>query len=256
MAFRTPIPNASTFNTIPESVWHCCKCQTTNPVFDHPVRCSVCLNEKCVTCTDDNRSSNSWRPVEFSRETAKYRAFPPRDNEAGEAGEAGKVSNELTGSPPQPSSPKRPKFPKVSEKILEQIAGVTPQAIRLDVARVTRDNPDINVLQGYRPNVKSDLTPAQYFKKLDFFYKLPQFPHSTGLYKGEKIHYGFNPGHLDAQGALFKQNALPNNLNNPIHEIFDINHWTNTEDSIYKVLEPSLRLASMFLQQPVAFQVS
>ncbi|MCJ1286261.1 hypothetical protein MMC26_005606 [Xylographa opegraphella] len=136
---------------------------------------------------------------------------------------------------------------------MKQIAAVTPQAIQIDVDRVTKENPDIHVLRGYQPFTTSDLKPAVYYKNLDLFYKLPQLPPSR-VYEGQQIHYGFNPEHLNATGALFKENTLPNNLNNPIHEILNINHWTNTEDSIYKTLEPALRLASMFLQQPVAFQ--
>ena len=254
MAFLQPLPNKLSFTNLPESIWNCCECQSTNTVFDHPTHCSACNVAKCSKCIDGNRASNSWQSRTFSREMARYNAFPPRVNKLGEPDESGKVGNYLTRSPPQPSSPIRPQVPKVSEKILEQIADITPQAVRIDVDRVTRDSPDVDVLRGYRPNEQSDLTPVQYYEYLDRYYKLPQFPHN-GLYDGQKIHYAFIPEDLDAKGALFKENILPNNLNNPIHEFFNINHWINTEDSIYKVLEPALHLASMFLQQPVTFQV-
>ncbi|MCJ1383116.1 hypothetical protein MMC17_006229 [Xylographa soralifera] len=254
MAFQTPLPNALTFATVPESVWHCCTCATANNLFEHPVYCSVCLNPKCGECIDDIVFTKPWQPAELSQETVRYTAFPPRSNEDRDAGDAGEVGNGSTASPPQPSSPKRPRLPEVSEKNLEQLAEATSEAVRIDVDRVTRDNPDVNILQGYRAKTNPNLKPEEYYQYLEDFYKLPHFPRSTGLYEGRKLHFGFNPEHLDTTGALYKENALPNNLNNPIHAIFNINHWTNMEDSIYKVLEPALRLASMYLQQPVAFQ--
>ncbi|MCJ1387518.1 hypothetical protein MMC18_000361 [Xylographa bjoerkii] len=256
MAFQSPLPNALTFATVPESIWRCCTCSVTNAGFTHPDQCALCNHRKCPNCTEDTRAAKPWQPAVFLRETTKYNAFPPRNKDIGEVGE---LDDELPVSPPQISatisaSPKVPGTSAASQRSLEQIARATPQATRLDVDRVTRDNPDIEVLQGYRGKSNLNFKPERYYEWQQEFYSQPQLRQSFGLYEGESVHYGFEPEDLSTKGALYKKNVLPNNLNNPIHEIFNIDHWTNMEDSIYEVLKPALRLASMYLQQPVAFQ--
>ncbi|MCJ1399831.1 hypothetical protein MMC11_003034 [Xylographa trunciseda] len=173
--------------------------------------------------------------------------------------ELSEFGSEQHDSPPQisatvPESPEFAREPKELSLELERMARATSQAARIDVDRVIKDNPDVKVLQGYRGASKVKLTPERYYELQQQFYSLPQVQADLGLHEGGYIHYGFRPEDLLAKGALFKKGVLPNNLNNPIHEIFRIDHWTNTEDSIYKVLEPALRLASMYLQQPLAFQ--
>ena len=233
--------------------WRCSECGITNTTFSDPSKCSLCSHARCSFCPNI--------PVP-TRESPKPIEFPPRDTPFSPRSDRASVSgSEQPASPPDISAtiPESPEYdtPTWLPKGLIQIAEITSQAARIDVDRVTRDNPDVKVFRGYRGNTVAVVTPEIYYDAKQQFDAIPpQLRADFELHEEGPVYFGFKPEDLVAKGALFKKGILPNNLNNPIHEIFHIDHWTNTEDSIYAVLEPALRLASMFLQQPVAFQVS
>lgn len=75
-------------------------------------------------------------------------------------------------------------------------------------------------------------------------------PISTNRYQ----RYGFRPEELLAAGVLYSPNAKPSNLTNEIHPFFHRSHFDDTPDIIYDQLVPGLRLATLFLTQPICCQ--
>ena len=75
-------------------------------------------------------------------------------------------------------------------------------------------------------------------------------PMSTKRYQ----RYGFRPEELLSAGALYSPNARSSNLTNDLHPFFHRRRFDDTPDIIYDQLVPGLRLATMFLTQPVCCQ--
>ena len=75
-------------------------------------------------------------------------------------------------------------------------------------------------------------------------------PMSTKRYQ----RYGFRPEELLSAGALYSPNAKPSNLTNELHPFFHRSRFDDTPDFIYDQLVPGLRLATMFLTQPICCQ--
>ena len=63
--------------------------------------------------------------------------------------------------------------------------------------------------------------------------------------------YGFRAAEINSSGAIFTHNCQMSNLTNEIHPLLSRNRFDDTPDAIYDQLVPSLRLASLFLTQPV-----
>lgn len=66
--------------------------------------------------------------------------------------------------------------------------------------------------------------------------------------------YGFLAHEVNAAGAVSLPNCQPSDLTNEIHPLLDRARFDDTPDAIYDQLVPGLRLASMFLTQPVCMQ--
>ena len=65
---------------------------------------------------------------------------------------------------------------------------------------------------------------------------------------------GFRPEEVNWNGALCIDNCRESNLSNDIHPLLDRSCFDDTPDAIYNQLVPALRLATMFLTQPVCMQ--
>lgn len=65
---------------------------------------------------------------------------------------------------------------------------------------------------------------------------------------------GFRPEEVNWNGAVSMEDCPPSNLSNDIHPIFDRSCFDDTPDAIYDQLIPGLRLATMFLTQPICMQ--
>ncbi|KAL6717835.1 hypothetical protein ACLMJK_003920 [Lecanora helva] len=65
---------------------------------------------------------------------------------------------------------------------------------------------------------------------------------------------GFRPEEVNWNGALCMDNCQDSNLTNEIHPLFDRSCFDDTPDAIYDQLIPALRLATLFLTQPICMQ--
>ena len=65
---------------------------------------------------------------------------------------------------------------------------------------------------------------------------------------------GFRPEEVNWNGAVCMDNCQPSNLTNAIHPLFDRACFDDTPDAIYDELMPALRLATLFLTQPICMQ--
>ena len=65
---------------------------------------------------------------------------------------------------------------------------------------------------------------------------------------------GFRPEEVGWNSAVCMDNCQPSDLANKIHPLFDRNCFDDTPDAIYDELVPALRLATLFLTQPICMQ--
>lgn len=70
--------------------------------------------------------------------------------------------------------------------------------------------------------------------------------------EGRRI--GFRPEELMWNGALELKGCRPSNLTNDIHSLFGRNRFDDCPDHIYDQFIPALRLATLFLTEPICFQ--
>lgn len=66
--------------------------------------------------------------------------------------------------------------------------------------------------------------------------------------------YGYRPQELNDKGAVALKGCRPSNLSNPIHPLLARSRFDDTPDAIYDELSPALRLASLFLTQPLCMR--
>ena len=66
--------------------------------------------------------------------------------------------------------------------------------------------------------------------------------------------YGFRANEINSAGAVSLEDCRLSNLMNDIHPLLARDRFDDTSDAIYDQLAPALRLASMFLTQPICMQ--
>ena len=66
--------------------------------------------------------------------------------------------------------------------------------------------------------------------------------------------YGFRANEINSAGAVSLENCQPSDLSNEVHPLLARDRFDDTPDAVYDQLVPGLRLASMFLTQPVCMQ--
>jgi len=69
-----------------------------------------------------------------------------------------------------------------------------------------------------------------------------------------KDRYGFRPQEVNWTGAVSLENCRRSSLSNDIHPLLVRSRFDDTPDAIYDRLIPALRLATMFLTQPIRMQ--
>ena len=75
-------------------------------------------------------------------------------------------------------------------------------------------------------------------------------------FRGPKLNeqYGFRANEINSAGAVSLKNCKQSDLTNEIHPLLARARFDDTPDAVYDQLIPALRLASMFLTQPVCMQ--
>lgn len=73
-------------------------------------------------------------------------------------------------------------------------------------------------------------------------------------YDRQQERHGFQAQEVNLKGAVHLDDCRPSNLTIDIHPLFDRSCFDDTPDAIYDQLIPALKLATMFLTQPICMQ--
>lgn len=112
----------------------------------------------------------------------------------------------------------------------------------------------VRVPPGYR--LALQIGPAGFYKLRDEVKKNNKRKREQGLLSKSsraKVFYGFRPEEVLWNGASLKD-CKPSNLSNDIHPLLHHSRFDDCPDTIYDELRPGLRLATMFLTQPICSQ--
>lgn len=112
----------------------------------------------------------------------------------------------------------------------------------------------VTVPAGYR--LALQIGPTDFYKLRKEVIKNNKRKREQGLLSKSslaKIRYGFRPEEVLFYGASLKD-CKPSNLSNDIHPLLHHSRFDDCPDTIYDELRPGLRLATMFLTQPICSQ--
>ena len=124
--------------------------------------------------------------------------------------------------------------------------------------RATRDSRAISLPNGFA--MDSAIGPSDFYKtKGDIKKHLKRKREEKGalpktLIRDWKDTGGFRPQEVNFSGAVSLKDCKHATLDNEIHPLLRRSRFDDTPDAIYDQLLPALRLASMFLTQPVCMQ--
>ena len=117
-----------------------------------------------------------------------------------------------------------------------------------------RESRSMRVPAGYR--LALQIGPAGFYKLRDEFKKHNKRKREQGLISKSslaKVFYGFRPEEVLWNGASLKD-CKPSDLSNDVHPLLHHSRFDDCPDTIYDELLPGLRLATMFLTQPICSQ--
>ena len=144
--------------------------------------------------------------------------------------------------------------PSAADLAMSSLIGQLDQTLKIE-DKATTASKMVEVPSGYKLDLELG---TEEFYKVQADCKLLDkrkraaglLPMSTKRYQ----RYGFRPEELLSAGALYSPNAKPSNLTNELHPFFHRSRFDDTPDFIYDQLVPGLRLATMFLTQPICCQ--
>lgn len=124
----------------------------------------------------------------------------------------------------------------LADHIERSIGFSTPASSRVRVRRGYIFDLEV---QGPEFWAKHDLIPCNRKRKLD---------------ERREQRHGFFAADIIKYGAFDMLNPRPSNLTNEIHPLYTRDAFNGCEDEIYEQFIPALRLASMWMTQPICFQ--
>lgn len=198
-----------------------------------------------------DRASNE--KVEMRLERFPIEGLAPRENEA---------SEKRFGKLPEARSSNQPSFIGSQQEIpvhdsldvaMGLLTGQLTQSLTIQ-DKPTRAARMVEVPIGYK--LASDTTPKLFYELRGACQRKDKRKRAPGTTPKTrtKERYGFRPEELLWYGAIQLPNAKPSNLTNELHPFFHHSHFDDCADAIYEQLVPGLRLATMFLTQPVCAQ--
>ena len=209
--------------------------------------------------------SKALEPKDPKREDPRLSCTPPQDPSPQALEPRDPSSEKVTSKTLNIEEPKteklKPEYPKperppprTTDRGLDSLISLLDQTLKIE-DKATTASRMVEVPSGYKLELENGI---EDFYKNRAECKLVDkrkraaglLPMSTKRYQ----RYGFRPEELLAAGALYSPNAKPSNLTNVIHPFFHRSHFDDTPDIIYDQLVPGLRLATMFLTQPVCCQ--
>lgn len=119
----------------------------------------------------------------------------------------------------------------------------------------TKASRNVVVPPGYRLSL--EISPSEFYKQKAIVIKDNKRKRDTGVFTvvpRRKYPTGFRPQDVQWHGALDLKDCKPSNLANDIHPLLRHSRFDDCPDYIYSALKPGLRLATMFLTQPICCQ--
>ncbi|MCJ1461671.1 hypothetical protein MMC07_000268 [Pseudocyphellaria aurata] len=116
------------------------------------------------------------------------------------------------------------------------------------------ESSSVTVPAGFRLDM--EIGPTQFYKLREEIKKNNKRKRELGLLSrssAAKIPYGFRPEDVLLVGVSLKD-CRPSNLSNDVHPLLHHSRFDDCPDNIYDELMPGLRLATMFLTQPICSQ--
>lgn len=189
---------------------------------------------------------------------------PPDTNGSNGPNEAETAAENLEKIPPikvsiRPASPKLPKnfLPSTSASAhfhteMDSLAQNLTK-IKIEDSAPTESR-SVKVRAGFELGLKVSAT--EFYKRRGEFKRNNKRKREQGLLSRtsrEKIPYGYQPEEVLRDGVLLKD-CKPSNLSNDIHPLLHHSRFDDCPDAIYDELRTGLRLATMFLTQPICSQ--
>lgn len=118
-----------------------------------------------------------------------------------------------------------------------------------------KDAKMLQIPKGYL--MECETTPSEFYKNRQEVVAHVKRKRQEGVLsrrKGREERHGFRPQEVNWTGAVSLQNCKASNLTNEIHSLLGRSRFDDTPDAIYDQFIPALRLATMFLTQPVCMQ--
>lgn len=119
----------------------------------------------------------------------------------------------------------------------------------------TKASRNVVVPPGYQLSL--EIGPSEVYKQKDIIVKENKLKRDRGMFTAvtrRNKHVGFLPQQVQAHGALDLKDCKPSKLTNDIHPLLRHSRFDDCPDFIYSILEPGLRLATLFLTQPICCQ--
>ena len=135
------------------------------------------------------------------------------------------------------------------------IHGMNKHVVLRDLA--VTEAKTLDLPRGY--TVDSEITPSDFYRtRKDIRKHTKRKRQDLVIQKSSRQKWedasGFKPYEVNYSGAVYLEECRASNLDNGIHPLLQRSRFDDTPDAIYDQFIPALRLATMFLTQPVCMQ--
>lgn len=191
--------------------------------------------------------SDSTRPEDVK--SSKVKPNDPPEEPSPQNDETSSASN----SPPEDATPKAPS-PTPSNHDMDLLTESLDSTLKIrDMA--TKVSRFVPVPHGFRLTLEAG--PSEFYRVKEEHKRKNKRKREAGLISKSSTQYrrlGYRPEEVLWNGALSLKDCRPSNLTNEIHPLLQHSRFDDTPDAIYRELETGLRLATMFLTQPICCQ--
>lgn len=159
----------------------------------------------------------------------------------------------VSRTPSESIQPKPPAFSAASTE-MESLAELLGSSLKIEES-ATKASRNVVVPPGYRLSL--EISPSEFYKQRAIIVKDNKRKRDTGVFTvatHRKCQTGFQPQEVQWHGALDLKDCKLSNLTNDIHPLLHHSRFDDCPDRIYSILEPGLRLATLFLTQPICCQ--
>lgn len=156
-------------------------------------------------------------------------------------------------TPPESIKPKSPAI-SITSTGMESLTELLGSSLKIEES-ATKASRNVVVPPGYRLSL--EISPSEFYKQKAIIVKDNKRKRDTGMFTvvtHRKYQTGFQPQEVQWHGALDLKDCKPSNLTNDIHPLLRHSRFDDCPDYIYSILKPGLRLATLFLTQPICCQ--